>query len=86
MTAKVIANGIGVTVVLVLTGVYMVGGAVSTISLPNSVSAFPSGQIIPTHSQGPARVVEAPMATSGNNVFMAWTNNDTGHWNEFLAK
>jgi hypothetical protein len=24
------------------------------------------------------------MATSGNNVFMAWTNNDTGHWNAML--
>jgi hypothetical protein len=28
----------------------------------------------------------APIATSGNNVFMAWPNNDTGHWNVFFAK
>jgi hypothetical protein len=27
------------------------------------------------------------MAATGNNtVFMAWTNNDTGHWNVFFAK
>jgi len=27
-----------------------------------------------------------PMTTSGSNLFMAWPNNDTGHWNVFLAK
>jgi hypothetical protein len=27
-----------------------------------------------------------PMATSGNNLYMAWPNNDTGHWNVFFAK
>jgi hypothetical protein len=27
-----------------------------------------------------------PMATSGNNVFMTWTNNDTGHCNVFFGK
>ena len=26
------------------------------------------------------------MATSGNNVYMAWANNDTGHFNVFFAK
>jgi hypothetical protein len=30
--------------------------------------------------------IAAPIATSGNNVFMAWVNNDTGHWNVFFAK
>jgi hypothetical protein len=30
--------------------------------------------------------IEASIATSGNNVFMAWANNDTGHWNVFFAK
>ena len=24
--------------------------------------------------------IAAPIATSGNNVFIAWANNDTGHW------
>ncbi|MGC2669153.1 MAG: hypothetical protein WA220_08225, partial [Candidatus Nitrosopolaris sp.] len=28
----------------------------------------------------------APIATSGSNVYMAWPNNDTGHWNVFFAK
>lgn len=27
-----------------------------------------------------------PMATSGSNLYMAWSNNDTGHWNVFFAK
>jgi hypothetical protein len=26
------------------------------------------------------------MATSGNHVVMAWTNNETGLWNVFFAK
>src|SRR6266566_3078759 len=30
--------------------------------------------------------VEVPIATSGSNVYMAWPNNDTGHWNVFFAK
>jgi hypothetical protein len=30
--------------------------------------------------------LDVPIATSGNNVFMAWPNNDTGHWNVFFAK
>ena len=33
-----------------------------------------------------ATIRAAPIATSGNNVFMAWVNNDTGHWNVFFAK
>jgi len=31
-------------------------------------------------------VVKAPIATSGNNVYTAWPNNDTGHWGVFFAK
>lgn len=27
-----------------------------------------------------------PIALSGNNLYMAWPNNDTGHWNVFFAK
>ena len=30
--------------------------------------------------------IAAPIATSGNNVYMAWPNNDTGHWNVLFAK
>jgi hypothetical protein len=29
---------------------------------------------------------KAPIATVGDNVFMAWNNNDTGHWNVFFVK
>jgi hypothetical protein len=33
-----------------------------------------------------AFILEVPIATSGNNVFIAWTNNDTGHRNVFFGK
>jgi hypothetical protein len=36
-----------------------------------------------TATQISARAV--PIATSGSNVYMAWPNNDTGHWNIFFA-
>ncbi len=31
-------------------------------------------------------VVKAPIATSGNNIYTAWPNNDTGHWGVFFTK
>ncbi len=31
-------------------------------------------------------VIGAPLATSGNNVYMAWPSNSTGHWNVLFAK
>jgi len=33
-----------------------------------------------------AFVVKAPIAMSGNNIYAAWPNNDTGHWDVFFAK
>lgn len=33
-----------------------------------------------------APVLLVPLFASGSNVYMAWTNNDTGHWNVFFAK
>jgi len=33
-----------------------------------------------------AEIVKAPIATSGNNVYTSWSNNDTGHWNVFFAE
>jgi hypothetical protein len=30
--------------------------------------------------------IDAPIATSGSNLYVAWPNNDTGHWNVFFAK
>jgi hypothetical protein len=29
---------------------------------------------------------QVPMALSGNNLYMIWPNNDTGHWSVFFAK
>jgi len=34
---------------------------------------------------GPGRL-GALIATSANNVYIAWNNNDTGHWNVFFVK
>ena len=28
----------------------------------------------------------APITTSGNNIYVAWPNNDTGHWGVFFTK
>lgn len=33
-----------------------------------------------------APVLLVPLFASGNNVYMTWTNNNTGHWNVFFAK
>jgi hypothetical protein len=33
-----------------------------------------------------AEIVKAPIATSGNNIYTAWPNNDTGHWGVFFVK
>ncbi|MDQ6862216.1 MAG: hypothetical protein M3044_00180 [Thermoproteota archaeon] len=29
---------------------------------------------------------DAPIAVSSNNLYVAWPNNDTGHWNVFFTK
>ena len=31
-------------------------------------------------------ILLAPISTNADNVYMAWTNNDTGHWKVFFAK
>lgn len=38
------------------------------------------------HIVSPTQDLGVPIATSGNNVFIAWANNDTGQWNVFFAK
>src|SRR5712691_944917 len=30
--------------------------------------------------------LKVPIATSGNNIYTAWPNNDTGHWGVFFTK
>jgi hypothetical protein len=37
-------------------------------------------------AQDRMRLRQVPVAMSGSNVYMAWPNNDTGHWNVFFAK
>ena len=34
----------------------------------------------------PGNTSGAPIATSANNVYIAWNNNDTGHWNVLFLK
>jgi hypothetical protein len=76
-----ISGKLGISVIVAT--MFMLSAAIVTAAI--SVSAFPAGRAYP---RGPARspILEVPMATSGNNVFMAWTNNDTGHFNVFSAK
>jgi hypothetical protein len=47
-----------------------------------------SGNLTMTQAKGDCclPVLLVPMSSSENNVYMAWTNNDTGHWNVFFAK
>jgi hypothetical protein len=44
-----------------------------------------SGASIAT-SDVPPPTVGAPTATAANNIYIAWNNNDTGHWNVSLLK
>ncbi len=52
---------------------------------PISVSAYPQG---PTSylSTLVHEVKAAPIAASGNNTYIVWANNDTGHFNVIFAK
>ncbi|PWU81066.1 MAG: hypothetical protein DLM72_09020 [Candidatus Nitrosopolaris wilkensis] len=43
-------------------------------------------QSVDGQTQKILKVAAAPLGTSGNNVYTAWPNNDTGHWNVFFAK
>jgi hypothetical protein len=71
-----------------LTGVI----ALTLVSLLSSQAAFAA--VIANSPTGPLRgdetsavaILKVPISTSGNNVYMAWPNNDTGHWNVFFAK
>jgi hypothetical protein len=49
-----------------------------------SAAGQPKAPRATTATQISARAV--PIATSGSNLYMAWPNNDTGHWNVFFAK
>jgi hypothetical protein len=53
----------------------------SSYSMQQSANA-----VIGSGSPGGSALVKAPIATSGNNIYTAWPNNDTGHWGVFFAK
>jgi hypothetical protein len=56
----------------------------ATIALTSSIlqQQQPALADLLMHSQ----IVRVPIATSGNNIYIAWPNNDTGHWGVFFAK
>ena len=72
---------VAATVVVFLTGV-LLSATVVTISVAVTAksSSNPIGK--PESGGGSIRV---SMATSRNNLYMAWPNNDTGHFNVFFA-
>ena len=49
-----------------------------------TIASFPISTAQRRH--GPEFVADTPIATSGDNVYTAWPNNDTGRWNVFFAK
>jgi hypothetical protein len=55
--------------------------ALGVIVLVNANSTYASRFVI-----GGINPRDAPLATSGSNLYIAWPNNDTGHWNVFFAK
>ena len=77
---------VGVALVLLLTIVFLFDAAVVTITSSNAASAFPQRPAHGSPSFLVVRVGVSMAATDNNTIFMAWTNNDTGHWNVFFAK
>jgi hypothetical protein len=65
-----------IVVLLVATVVIYANPIQSAAAQPKSPRATTATQIR----------VAVPIATSGSDVYMAWSNNDTGHWNVFFAK
>jgi hypothetical protein len=67
----------------------LVGTTLSITPLLLQQSAFARGVDTPQLQSAHAfktNVPDVPIATSGNNLYIAWPNNDTGHWNVFFAK
>ena len=56
---------------LVLSSILTVASATSNTTIPATISNASSIQIAP--------ILLAPMATSGNNVYVVWPSNQTGH-------
>jgi hypothetical protein len=74
MRQKVLLKSLLAVAVILTAGVF-----VSVYSLQQSVYAM-------ALMDGSVRKLAAPIAISGNNIYTAWPNNDTGHWGVFFAK
>lgn len=62
--------------ILMLSSILAVASATSNTTIPATVSNVSSSQIAP--------ILLAPMATSGNNVYVVWPSNLTGHLEIFF--
>ncbi len=60
--------------------------ATAIVVAENAIQSAAAQDTRPNKSPRMLAKIEVPIATSGNNVFMTWANNDTGHWNVFFAK
>jgi hypothetical protein len=56
------------------------------ISLTASIYSLQQSAYAVALMDGSVRKVAAPVATSGNNIYVAWPNDDMGHWGVFFAK
>ena len=68
-----------------LTTVFLFDAAVVIIASSNAASAFHQANPWISFFFG-CESGDSYAATGNNTVFIAWTNNDTGHWNVFFAK
>jgi hypothetical protein len=64
------------------------------VGLTHLTSAYSSSALLQTNKVNVRQgmndccvpILLAPISTTADNVYMAWTNNDTGHWKVFFAK
>jgi hypothetical protein len=46
----------------------------------------PTPPPVPRSGPAPVPFLDVPVAIFGNNLYMVWPNNNTGHWNVFFVK
>jgi hypothetical protein len=83
---------VNIVTILLATFCLVVGNTLqSTVAL----SGLPHGSpcsgvskpgVVRCHIVSPTQNLDVPMAISGNDLYMAWSDNDTGHFNVFFAK
>ena len=57
-----------------------------SVAIFTSICSLQQSALAVLMGHGSVPGLGAPIATSGNNVYTAWPNNDTGHWGVFFAK